>query len=162
MENLKIAVIGLGYIGLPLAKLLSTQFPVVGFDIKHEKIEELNKGYNIDLQETDHLLISLLVYENPFTTGEDQGVFCTTDINAIKDANVYFIAISTIDKNNNINYDAAIKATEYVGKVLKKGDLIIYKSVSQPEVLEKKCFPILEEISKFNANTDFFVKYTPN
>lgn len=77
MKSVKLAIVGLGYVGLPLAKLLSTKYPVVGLDINQEKIEGLNRGFNIDLKETDHLLVSLLVYENPFHTGEDQGMFCT-------------------------------------------------------------------------------------
>lgn len=102
MKSVKLAIVGLGYVGLPLAKLLSTKYPVVGLDINQEKIEELNRGFNIDLKETDHLLVSLLVYENPFHTGEDQGMFCTTDIRDIEKANSYFIAVTNpLDKRKD-------------------------------------------------------------
>lgn len=159
----KIAVIGLGYVGLPLARLFSTKYPVVGFDINHKRIEELNQGKDHTLEVEDDILQAVLVKDNPFKSDDLQaGLYCSSDIDAIKDASIYVITVPTpIDKHNRPDLTPLYKSSETVGKVLKKGDIVIYESTVYPGVTEEECVPVLERVSGLKFNTDFFAGYSP-
>lgn len=158
--NKKIAVIGLGYVGLPLARLFAEKYPVVGFDINQGRVEKLNKGHDDTLEVSDELLQSVLVDHNP-NSGET-GLFCTHDVSAIADANFYVITVPTpVDKNNRPILTPLIKASETVGKVLKKGDIVVYESTVYPGATEEDCIPVLEKVSGLRFNEDFFAGYSP-
>ena len=157
----KIAIIGLGYVGLPLARLFATKFPVVGFDINQKRITELNAGHDETLEVSDELLKSALVKENPFNAGTN-GLFCSANLKDIEDANVYIITVPTpVDRNNRPDLTPLVKASETVGKVIKKGDIVIYESTVYPGCTEEECVPILERVSSLKFNEDFFVGYSP-
>lgn len=144
----KIAIIGLGYVGLPLARLFATKYQVVGFDINKARIGELNGGTDSTLEVSDEVLQSVLISENPFTSGATTGLYCSSDLNNIKDANIYIVTVPTpVDKNNRPDLTPLYKASETVGKVLKKGDVVIYESTVYPGVTEEECIPVLERVS---------------
>ncbi|MCP9199885.1 nucleotide sugar dehydrogenase [Gramella sp. GC03-9] len=158
MNNRKIAVIGLGYVGLPLARLFATKYPVVGFDINNNRVNELMQGKDLTLEVEDHLLQSVLKTE---VSGES-GLYCTTDINDIKDCNYFVITVPTpVDKNNRPDLTPLYKSSETVAKVLKKNDIVIYESTVYPGVTEDECVPVLEKESGLRFNEDFFVGYSP-
>jgi UDP-N-acetyl-D-glucosamine/UDP-N-acetyl-D-galactosamine dehydrogenase len=158
MENYKIAVIGLGYVGLPLARLFATKYPVVGFDINKNRVEELRSGLDATLEVENEVLQSVL--KNG--TSEDNGLFCSYDLFDIKDCNFYIITVPTpVDKNNRPDLTPLFKASETVGEVLKKGDIVIYESTVFPGATEDECVPVLEKISGLKFNEDFFVGYSP-
>lgn len=159
-SNIKIAVIGLGYVGLPLARLFSTKYPTVGFDINQGRIQELNAGTDSTLEVESDLLKSALVKENP--TFGNTGLFCSSDLEDIKDANLYVVTVPTpVDKNNRPDLTPLYKASETVGKVLKKGDIVVYESTVYPGVTEEECVPVLEKISGLQFNIDFYAGYSP-
>ncbi len=154
----KITVIGLGYVGLPLARLFAEKYPVVGFDINQDRVAQLNKGHDDTLEVSDDLLQSVLVNENP----SEKGLFNTTDLNELKDSNIYIITVPTpVDKNNRPVLTPLIKASETVGKVLNPGDIVVYESTVYPGATEEECIPILEKESGLKFNEDFFVGYSP-
>ncbi len=156
-----IAVIGLGYVGLPLARLFATKYSVVGFDINIPRITELNRGHDDTLEVSDELLQSVLTKENPFEN-DKRGLFCSADIKEIEKANIYVITVPTpVDKNNRPILTPLVKASETVGKVMKKGDIIIYESTVYPGATEEECIPVLEKFSRMKFNKDFFVGYSP-
>ncbi|QOW10636.1 nucleotide sugar dehydrogenase [Kaistella flava (ex Peng et al. 2021)] len=156
----KITVLGLGYVGLPLARLFATQFPVVGFDINQSRVEELTKGHDDTLEVSDELLKSALVITNP--TKEEKGLYCSYDLQDIADSNIYIITVPTpVDKNNRPVLTPLIKASETVGKVLKKGDIVIYESTVYPGATEEDCIPVVERVSGLKFNVDFFAGYSP-
>lgn len=156
----KIAIIGLGYVGLPLARLFATKYPVVGFDINQKRISELNSGHDETLEVEDDLLKSALISKNPKI--EEKGLFCSYNIQDITDSNTYIITVPTpVDKNNRPNLIPLYKASETVGRVLKKGDIVIYESTVYPGVTEEECIPVLEKISGLEFNKDFFAGYSP-
>ncbi len=156
----KITVIGLGYVGLPLARLFATQFPVVGFDINQARVQELEKGHDDTLEISDELLKSALVENNP--SFHKKGLYCSFDLKDIEDSNIYIITVPTpVDKNNRPVLTPLIKASETVGKVLKKGDIIIYESTVYPGCTEEDCIPVVEQISGLKFNVDFFAGYSP-
>ncbi|MCC2591354.1 nucleotide sugar dehydrogenase [Chryseobacterium sp. MFBS3-17] len=164
----QIAIIGLGYVGLPLARLFATQYPVVGFDINQNRIEELNRGTDSTLEVEDDILQAVLVQGNPFSViqseaeGLQTGLFCSANLNDIQDANIYVITVPTpVDKNNRPDLTPLYKASETVGKVLKKGDIVIYESTVYPGVTEEECIPVLEKVSGLKFNQDFFAGYSP-
>lgn len=171
-EN-KIAIIGLGYVGLPLARLFGTKFPVVGFDINKGRIEELNNGHDSTLEVEDDVLQSVLLPHNPNglnvssdvpTKSEsiENGLYCSANVEDIKDCNYYIITVPTpVDKNNRPDLTPLYKASETVGKVLKKGDIVIYESTVYPGATEEECIPVLEKVSGLAYNTDFFAGYSP-
>lgn len=165
--NNKIAVIGLGYVGLPLARLFATKYPVVGFDINTKRVEGLKKGHDDTLEVSDDLLQSVIVYENPFNKTESQkvsnsGLFCSNDTNDLVEANIYIVTVPTpVDKNNRPVLTPLVKASETVGKVLKKGDIVIYESTVYPGVTEEECVPVLEAVSGLKFNVDFYCGYSP-
>ena len=156
----KIAVIGLGYVGLPLARLFATKYPVVGFDINATRIQELQSGKDSTLEVEDHLLQSVLLDKNP--SDETIGLFCSDQIEDIADANIFIITVPTpVDKNNRPVLTPLYKSSETVGKVLKKGDIVIYESTVYPGVTEEECIPVLEKVSGLTFNVDFFAGYSP-
>ncbi|MDK7373963.1 MULTISPECIES: nucleotide sugar dehydrogenase [Weeksella] len=157
----KIAVIGLGYVGLPLARLFATKYPTVGFDINQARIAELNSGTDSTLEVEDAILQSVLVTENPYTT-QTKGLFCSANLDDIKDANIYVVTVPTpVDKHNKPDLTPLYKSSETVGKVLKKGDIVIYESTVYPGVTEEECVPVLEKVSGLKFNQDFFAGYSP-
>lgn len=157
----KIAVIGLGYVGLPLARLFATKYPVVGFDINKERVEKLNTGHDDTLEVSDKLLQSALVKENPFKTNSN-GLLCSAELKDIEDANIYVITVPTpVDKNNRPVLTPLVKASETVGKVLKKGDIVVYESTVYPGATEEDCIPVVEKTSGMKYNVDFFAGYSP-
>ena len=156
----KIAIVGLGYVGLPLARLFATKYPVVGFDINAARIQELQSGKDATLEVEDHLLQSVLLDKNP--SDETIGLFCSDQIEDIADANIFIITVPTpVDKNNRPVLTPLYKSSETVGKVLKKGDIVIYESTVYPGVTEEECIPVLEKVSGLTFNVDFFAGYSP-
>ncbi len=164
----KIAIIGLGYVGLPLARLFATKYPVVGFDINQKRIEELNSGKDLTLEVSDEILQAVLVKENPFNchpelvSGSQNGLYCSSNLSDIKDATIYIVTVPTpVDKNNRPDLTPLYKASETVGSVLKKGDIVIYESTVYPGATEEECIPVLERVSGLKFNLDFFAGYSP-
>lgn len=158
MNDIKIAVIGLGYVGLPLARLFATKYPVIGFDINQKRIEELRSGTDTTL-EVDDTLLQAVLQDSPST---ERGLFCADKINDIADCNYYIITVPTpVDSTNRPVLTPLHRASETVGKVLKKGDIVIYESTVYPGATEEECVPVLKEISGLSYNTDFFVGYSP-
>ena len=156
--EIKIAIIGLGYVGLPLARLFATKYSVVGFDINTNRISELNSGLDKTLEISEVLLKSVLKLDNSGTNG----LFCTSSINDIKDCNYYIITVPTpVNRDNSPDLTPLYKASETVAKVLKKGDIVVYESTVYPGVTEDECVPILEKISGLKFNQDFFAGYSP-
>jgi UDP-N-acetyl-D-glucosamine/UDP-N-acetyl-D-galactosamine dehydrogenase len=156
--NIKIAIIGLGYVGLPLARLFATKYSVIGFDINQKRINELNSGHDTTLEISEELLKSVIKNKK----SNQNGLFCTNNINDIKDANYYIITVPTpVDKNNLPDLTPLYKASETVGSVLKKEDIVIYESTVYPGATEDECVPVLEKISGYKFNKDFFVGYSP-
>ncbi|MCY0970998.1 nucleotide sugar dehydrogenase [Chryseobacterium wangxinyae] len=159
--NHKIAIIGLGYVGLPLARLFATKYPVVGFDINRKRVDELKKGHDDTLEVSDELLQSALISNNPLENG-DKGLYCSYDLEDIKSANVFVITVPTpVDKNNRPDLTPLIKASETVGKVIKRGDIVIYESTVYPGATEEDCIPVVERVSGLEFNKDFFAGYSP-
>lgn len=157
----KIAVIGLGYVGLPLARLFATKFPVVGFDINQKRIDELRSGKDLTLEVEDNILQAVLSNDNPFSDNCN-GLYCSNQLSDIEQANFYVVTVPTpVDKNNRPDLTPLYKASETVGKVLKKGDIVVYESTVYPGVTEEECIPVLEKISGLKFNEDFFAGYSP-
>lgn len=160
--EIKIALIGLGYVGLPLARLFGTKYPTVGFDINQKRIDELNKGIDNTLEIETELLKSALVSQNPITTKISSGLFCSSNLEDIKEANIFIITVPTpVDKNNRPDLTPLYKSSETVAKVLKKGDIVIYESTVYPGVTEEECVPVLEKFSGLKFNVDFYAGYSP-
>lgn len=158
MKKYKIAIIGLGYVGLPLARLFATKFSVVGFDINAERISELNDGFDSTLEVENETLKSVLVKD----VLDSKGLYCTNQIEKIKDCTYYIITVPTpVDKNNRPILTPLIKASETVGSVLKKGDIVIYESTVYPGATEEDCVPVLEKVSGLKFNSDFYAGYSP-
>ena len=156
--NANIAVIGLGYVGLPLARLFATKYPVVGFDINQKRINELMTGLDTTLEVENDLLQSVLK-EKP---SDVNGLYCSANLEDIKNCNYYVITVPTpVDKNNRPDLTPLYKSSESVGKVLKKGDVVIYESTVFPGATEDECVPVLERTSGLKFNEDFFVGYSP-
>lgn len=161
MQGIKIAVIGLGYVGLPLARLFATKYPVVGFDINQKRIDELINGNDLTLEVEDDVLRSVIVKDNPFNKF-DKGLYCTSNIFDIKEANIYIVTVPTpVDKNNRPDLSPLLKASETVGRVIGKGDIVIYESTVYPGATEEDCIPMVENVSGLTCNKDFFAGYSP-
>ncbi|WP_202701661.1 nucleotide sugar dehydrogenase [Flavobacterium sp. UGB4466] len=157
-ENIKIAVIGLGYVGLPLARLFATKFAVVGFDINEGRVASLKSGTDTTLEIDDETLQKVLVDNSD----DKPGLYCTTSIEDIADCNYFVITVPTpVDKNNRPDLTPLYKSSETVGKVLKRGDIVIYESTVYPGVTEEECVPVLEKVSGLKFNEDFFAGYSP-
>lgn len=155
---IKIAIIGLGYVGLPLARLFATKYPVVGFDINQTRIDELKSGKDKTLEVENEDLQKVLVKDSTHVNG----LYCSADLDDIKDCNYYIVTVPTpVDKNNRPDLTPLYKSSETVGKVLKKGDIVIYESTVYPGVTEEECVPVLERISGLKFNVDFFAGYSP-
>lgn len=155
---MKIAVVGLGYVGLPLARLFATKFSVVGFDINQSRIDELNSGNDSTLEIEPQLLRSVLTKD----VDAEKGLYCSTNIEDIRSCNYYIVTVPTpVDKNNRPDLTPLYKSSETVGKVLKKGDIVIYESTVYPGVTEDECVPVLERVSGLKFNVDFFAGYSP-
>jgi len=158
MKDIKIAVIGLGYVGLPLARLFATKYNVVGFDINQNRINELQQGKDSTLEVDEGELQSVLKNK----PDNNIGLFCSSNLDDIKDYNYYVITVPTpIDKNNRPDLTPLYKSSETVAKVLKKGDIVIYESTVYPGVTEDECVPVLEKISGLKFNEDFYAGYSP-
>ena len=192
-QTRKIAVIGLGYVGLPLARLLATKYLVIGFDINNARVQELKKGHDSTLEVEDEVLRSVLLQEYPLSMieptpkqeleiagyskeaqgtdwyenallkkGVDKGIFISHDLGDIQDCNHYIITVPTpVDKNNRPDLTPLYKASKSVGRMIKKGDIVIYESTVYPGATEEECVPVLEKSSGLKFNEDFFVGYSP-
>ena len=172
----KIAVIGLGYVGLPLARLFATKYPVVGFDINQKRIAELNSGIDSTLEVENNVLQNVLVKQNPFNSHSElvegsqmdtersrsAGLFCSSNTEDIRDATIFIVTVPTpVDKNNRPDLTPLKKSSETVGKVLKPNDIVIYESTVYPGVTEEECIPVLEQFSGLKFNQDFYAGYSP-
>jgi len=158
MNQSKIAIIGLGYVGLPLARLFATKYAVVGFDINIERVKELKLGKDSTLEVEDDVLNSVLVDEK----FNHKGLYCSSSISDLEGCNYYIITVPTpVDKNNRPILTPLIKASETVGSVLKKGDIVVYESTVYPGATEEDCVPVLEKVSGLKFNKDFFAGYSP-
>jgi UDP-N-acetyl-D-galactosamine dehydrogenase len=156
--SIKIAVIGLGYVGLPLARLFATKYPVVGFDINQSRIKELNSGVDSTLEVDSSILKEVLQPSVP----SENGLYCSANLEDITQCNYYIVTVPTpVDKNNRPDLTPLYKSSETVGKVLKKGDIVIYESTVYPGVTEEECIPVLEKVSGLKFNEDFFAGYSP-
>ncbi|MCC8177077.1 MAG: nucleotide sugar dehydrogenase [Bacteroidales bacterium] len=152
-KEIKICVIGLGYVGLPLARLFSTKYPTVGFDMNQARVDALMKGHDATLEVADDLLQDAI---------NNHGFRCTTDIDEIRDCNFYIVAVPTpVDENNNPDLTPLYGASETVGKVIDKGDIVVYESTVYPGVTEDECIPVVERVSGLKFNEDFFAGYSP-
>lgn len=155
----KIAVIGLGYVGLPLARLFATKYPVVGFDINQSRIAGLRSGTDSTLEVSDEILQEVLVDD---LNEKSTGLLCSSDLQDIADCNYYVVTVPTpVDKNNRPDLTPLYKSSETVGKVLQKGDIVIYESTVYPGATEEECIPVLERVSGLKYNIDFFAGYSP-
>jgi len=158
LENTKIAVIGLGYVGLPLARLFATKYPVIGFDINQSRINGLNSGTDSTLEVSDKVLQTVLVSK----PSDANGLYCSSNLDDIKDCNIYIVTVPTpVDKNNRPDLTPLYKSSETVARVLKQGDIVIYESTVYPGVTEEECVPVLEKVSGLKFNVDFFAGYSP-
>ena len=158
MRKDKIAIIGLGYVGLPLARLFATKYSVVGFDINSDRISELMSGVDSTLEIDNETLQSVLIGVD----SDEIGLFCTNQLDKIKDCNYYIVTVPTpVDKNNRPILTPLVKASETVGAVLKKGDVVIYESTVYPGATEEDCVPVLEKVSGLRFNEDFYAGYSP-
>lgn len=157
-ENIKIAVIGLGYVGLPLARLFATKYSVVGFDINEARVTSLKSGTDTT-QEVDDATLQKVLINDP---NQRTGLYCTTSLEDIADCNYFVVTVPTpVDKNNRPDLTPLYKSSESVGKILKKGDIVIYESTVYPGVTEEQCVPVLERVSGLKFNEDFFAGYSP-
>ena len=151
--EIKIAVIGLGYVGLPLARLFSTKYKTVGFDMNQCRVDTLMSGHDTTLEVNDELLQDAI---------NNHGFKCTTDIDKIRDCNFYVVAVPTpVDSNNRPDLKPLWGASETVGRVISKGDIVVYESTVYPGVTEEECLPVVEKVSGLKYNVDFFAGYSP-
>lgn len=160
LKDVKIAVIGLGYVGLPLAVEFAKKYQVVGFDIDAKRVRDLNSGKDYTLEIEDELLESVLLTSNPIE-GQN-GLFATNDPEVLANCQIYVVTVPTpTDKHNRPVLTPMLKASESIGKHLKKGDVVIYESTVYPGVTEDECVPVLEKVSGLKFNVDFYAGYSP-
>ena len=153
MKETKICVIGLGYVGLPLARLFSTKYKTVGFEMNVKRCEALMAGHDATLEVADELLQDAI---------NNHDFVCTSDIEQIRDCNFYVVAVPTpVDENNNPDLTPLYGASTTVGKVISKGDVVVYESTVYPGVTEDECIPVVEKVSGLKFNEDFFAGYSP-
>ncbi len=158
MKNIKIAIIGLGYVGLPLARLFATKFPVVGFDINQHRVDQLKLGFDKTNEVPRNKLKEVVVEKNTIK----KGLFLTYAEQDMCKANFFIITVPTyIDKKNKPVLTPLLNASKSVANVLKKGDIVVYESTVYPGATEDDCVPILEKNSKLLFNKDFYVGYSP-
>lgn len=152
INETKIAVIGLGYVGLPLARLFSTKYPTVGYDMNQKRVDRLMQGHDDTLEVSNNLLSEAI----------SNGFKCTSNLDEIKDCNLYIVAVPTpVDTYNHPDLKPLIGASETVGKVISKGDVVVYESTVYPGVTEEECLPVVERVSRLVFNTDFYAGYSP-
>lgn len=152
MKDIKIAVIGLGYVGLPLARIFSTKYKTVGYDLNQSRVDELMNGVDSTL-EVDNKLLKQAI---------SKGLTCTTNIEQIRECNFYVVAVPTpVDNNKNPDLTPLFRASETVGKVISKGNIVVYESTVYPGVTEDECIPVVEKVSGLKYNQDFFAGYSP-
>ena len=148
-----ICVIGLGYVGLPLARLFSTKYPTIGYDVNKERVTALMSGHDATREVPDELLQEAI---------ERHGFHCTSELDDIRSANFYIVAVPTpVDANNRPDLRPLLAASEVVGKVISKGDIVVYESTVYPGVTEEECLPVVERVSSLKFNVDFFAGYSP-
>ena len=153
MKDIRICVIGLGYVGLPLARLFSTKYPTIGFDMNQKRVDALMAGHDATLEVPDELLQEAI---------GKHGFICTTDLEMIRNSNFYVVAVPTpVDENNRPDLKPLWGASETVGKVISKGDIVVYESTVYPGVTEEECLPVVESVSGLRFNEDFFAGYSP-
>ena len=153
MKVYKIGVIGLGYVGLPLARLFSTKYKTVGYDFNQGRVDALMAGHDATLEVDDDLLQEAI---------NKNGFKCTSNIEDIKDCNFYIVAVPTpVDSNNRPDLTPLISASETVGKIISKDDIVVYESTVYPGVTEEDCLPVVEKVSGLIFNEDFFAGYSP-
>jgi len=153
LQETKIAVIGLGYVGLPLARLFSTKFKTIGYDMNERRVAGLMAGHDATLEVSDELLQEAI---------NKHGFICTTDLEAIRDCNFYVVAVPTpVDENNRPDLRPLWGASEVVGKVISKGDVVVYESTVYPGVTEEECLPVVERVAGLKFNADFYAGYSP-
>jgi UDP-N-acetyl-D-galactosamine dehydrogenase len=158
IRDKKIAIVGLGYVGLPLAVAFAEKYKVIGFDINLKRVNELNSGHDETLEIESQLLNNVLDVENSKTVG----LHLTTDTDALKECNIYIVTVPTpTDKHNRPVLIPMIKASETIAAYLNKGDIVIYESTVYPGVTEDEMVPVLESLSKLKYNLDFFCGYSP-
>lgn len=151
-------MIGLGYVGLPLAVEFAKHYAVIGFDINLARINSINTGHDDTLEVEDENLQSVLLNSKP----TEKGLFLTSNLEDIRDCNVYIVTVPTpVDKNNRPDLTPLIKASESIGKVIKKGDIVIYESTVYPGCTEEDCIPVIEKVSGMKMNVDFYAGYSP-
>ena len=152
-KEIRIAVIGLGYVGLPLARLFSTKFKTIGYDLNKQRVDALMQGHDATLEVSDELLQDAI---------KNHGFCCTSNLEDIHDANFYVVAVPTpVDANNQPDLHPLWGASETVGKVISKGDVVVYESTVYPGVTEEECLPVVEKVSGLKFNQDFFAGYSP-
>jgi UDP-N-acetyl-D-galactosamine dehydrogenase len=157
-KEIKIAIIGLGYVGLPLARLFATKYAVVGFDINEGRVAELMSGVDSTLEVDNETLQAALVGKN----SDGNGLYCTNQLDDIKECTYYIVTVPTpVDKNNRPVLTPLVKASETVGAVLKEGDIVVYESTVYPGATEEECIPVLEKVSGLEYNTHFYAGYSP-
>lgn len=153
MKSIKIAVIGLGYVGLPLARLFSTKYETIGYDMNQQRVDALMAGHDATLEVDDALLQEAI---------DKNGFRCTTKLDEIKDCNFYVVAVPTpVDENNRPDLKPLWGASQTVGQVISKGDIVVYESTVYPGVTEEECLPVVEKVSGLVFNKDFFAGYSP-
>ena len=153
MKDTKICVIGLGYVGLPLARLFSTKFETIGFDMNQARVDALMTGHDATLEVSDDLLQDAI---------KNHGFRCTTNLEEIKKCNFYVVAVPTpVDEDNRPDLRPLWGASETVGKVISKGDVVVYESTVYPGVTEEECLPVVERVSGLKFNVDFYAGYSP-
>jgi len=158
MKDFKIAMIGLGYVGLPLAVEFAKHYPVIGFDINQHRITGINSGHDSTLEVEDDNLVSVLMQTPPV----DKGLYLSSKLDEIKDCNIYIVTVPTpVDKNNRPDLTPLVKASESIGKVISKGDIVIYESTVYPGCTEEDCVPVIERTSGMKLNVDFYAGYSP-
>lgn len=157
MNNIKIGIVGLGYVGLPLAVEFAKKYTTVGFDIKIDRINNLKKFVDETLEINEEVLKNILVSES-----DSKGLLLTSELNELSTCNFYIITVPTpVDQNNRPDLTPLYRASELIGKVLKSGDIVVYESTVYPGVTEDECVPILEKFSNLKFNKDFFCGYSP-
>lgn len=153
MKSIKIAVIGLGYVGLPLARLFSTKYETIGYDMNQQRVDALMAGHDATLEVDDALLQEAI---------DKNGFRCTTKLDEIKNCNFYVVAVPTpVDENNRPDLKPLWGASQTVGQVIGKGDIVVYESTVYPGVTEEECLPVVEKVSGLVFNKDFFAGYSP-
>ena len=153
MKDTKICVIGLGYVGLPLARLFSTKYPTIGFDMNQARVDALMGGHDATLEVSDELLQDAI---------KNHGFKCTSNLKDIKNCNFYVVAVPTpVDVNNRPDLRPLVGASETVGRVISKSDVVVYESTVYPGVTEEECLPVVERFSGMKFNVDFFAGYSP-